>query len=209
MTSRSIPGTGRGRPRSRAAWTALILALAGSSLGSAAPVDAQSPLSLRVRGGYALPFDDFRTPPGADGHREGGRAVGVAFEIERGLGFGWVLGFSQYRATCGSDVCPGGESWSATQWELGTVWRPVDAAVAPWFTASLVLPKVERTRAGDDDVSSTSFGLEGGGGVRIRLTPRWSFEPGARAIHFDTDFGGEGVVPVTFLTVDVALRVIF
>ena len=162
-----------------------------------------------MRGGTSLPLDAFEAPPTSGGALSGSGAFGAAFHLDRGLGFGLVLGFSQYRASCDGAGCAADDTWVSTQWELGTRWTPVRRRVSPWIQAALAIPRIEHAVGSTTTASKTSFGLEGGAGFAIRITERWSLVPAVRWLHFDADLAEAGSVPVTFLTGDAALRVVF
>ena len=179
------------------------------TLGAPAAVAAQSPLTLEVRGGIAVPIQEAGTLPDSDDTFEGRHAFGVRFDLERGRGFSLLFGFSQYRVTCRGESCGEEEQWVATQWELGTRWRADSGRVRPWLSGTIILPRVERDIAATTEISRTGFGIEGGGGVLVQLTERWWLSPGVRVSRSQPDFPVTGPVALRFAVVDLGLLVAF
>lgn len=57
----------------------------------------------------------------------------------------------------------------------------------PWLRAGLLLHEAERGR----EDSGLALGFEGGGGIDLALTPRFSLSPALRLHRFTADFGNE------------------
>ncbi len=191
--------------------TLLFVVSAGvfAAILGTAPLSAQGPLTLELRGGWAIPTGSFTRGPAQGGAMSGSHSFGARFGLERKIGLDLLVGFSQYRVDCARDGCGGDEEWVSTQWEVGLRWKGAPASVRPWVTLSAVLPRVERDRPTGPVVSSTGIGAEVGLGAMFQLADRWFLTPGVRYAAFAPDFGLDGRVKMRLAIVQLGLLISF
>jgi hypothetical protein len=191
----------------------LLLSL-GSVLSPTALSGQEGSFAFQMRGGVSAPVMAFR-----DGARgwEGGAGRGSSF----GLGFtvplpgptGGYFGFSQHRFRCDESVCPAGEKWVSTGFDLGLRLVLGSRRLRPWLQAGLHTHRVEgRILEGVtvvDVVSDGGAGFEAGGGILVQIGNRMSLSPGLRYGGGRVSFSRQPSLRLQYLLADLGLVVGF
>lgn len=166
-----------------------LLPLALPSAGRA----QEGSFAFQLRGGWTAPVSDFRR---GDGSWQGSAGQGPNFSI--GFTFpapgplGAYLGFGQRLFECDPSVCPEGEDWTATGFDVALRWVVGDGGLRGWLQGGLHTSRLEGKITGPSGkgtglTSDGGSGIEVGLGALVSIGRRTSLVPG---IHY-----GWGRVP--------------
>ena len=176
-----------------------------------------SPLQVEVRGGAAVPAQEFADPGGLAGEADPGASFGVHFSLAQGH-LSWYVGFSESRFACGGAAC--GEDFVSTGWDLGVRLNLASGPVIPWIkigttaqiaegrlTDPLLDPLPGEVVPTFPAESSRAWGLEVGAGVMLRVAERFGLNPGVRYLTVNTSFSGRdvGALNIRAWVVDLGL----
>lgn len=174
---------------------------------------AQSPLSLEIRGGVAVPMGDF-ADAATTGVGFGGTAAFQILPI-----FDVYAGYSWTRFSAEADDDIGGTDVDITDSGFAVGGRLYLAPVgnlAPWVQGGVLLHELEREVSGNGvSVSVTSdrgVGFEAGGGVSIPVATNISFTPGVRYRQYPAEFGDADElldIDVQYLSLDLGVQLRF
>ncbi len=189
---------------------------AGLGLILLAPValHAQSPLSLEVRGGVAVPMGNF-----ADGASTGFGFGGTAsFQIlpvfDVYAGYSWTrFGIEDDEEFGGADVDLTDSGFAVG----GRLYLAPIGNIAPWVQGGVLLHQLETDVSGSGlSLSFTSdrgVGFEAGGGVAIPLGTNISFMPGVRYRQYPAEYTDPEEQPfnidVQYVALDLGVRLRF
>ncbi|CAN5497287.1 hypothetical protein BH24GEM3_BH24GEM3_18620 [soil metagenome] len=187
---------------------------AGLALILLAPValHAQSPLSLEIRGGIAVPMGDF-----ADGAQTGVGFGGTAsFQIlpvfDVYAGYSWTrFGIDDDGDLDGADVDLTDSGFAVG----GRLYLAPIGNIAPWVQGGVLLHQLEISGSeGGVSASVTSdrgVGFEAGGGVAIPVGTNISFMPGVRYRQYPAQFGDDDddAGDVQYIALDLGVRLRF
>jgi len=170
--------------------------------------------SFQVRGGVSLPVLSFRDEAeGWEGDAGLGSSFGMGFNVPLPGPVGAYFGFSQHRFRCDSSVCPDGESWISTGFDLALRFVMGTRRLRPWLQGGLHTHRVEgRVLEGSDVVeliSDGAFGFEAGGGILVQIGNRMSLSPGLRFGQGTVPFSEYPSLRVQYLIADLGLVVGF
>jgi len=176
-----------------------------------APLRAQAPLSVDVRGGAALPVGSFGSPGRAAA--EAGPSLSVHFAYQRTRGRAFYAGFSRHRFGCGDGACPPDGEMVSTAWGVGSRLSLRVGGAAPWLRLGVLFDRVmgdfgppgESVRR----LSDLSLGGEVGVGVTLPLRGRLSTGPSVRYALLDTRFPEVGILRMRYLVTDLGLTLGF
>ena len=166
--------------------------------------------SVQVRGGASLPILAFRDEArGWEGRASQRASFGMGFNVPIPGPTGAYLGFSQHRFGCDSSVCPQGESWVSTGFDLALRLVMGNRKIRPWLQGGLFTQHLEaRMWDGPEAVEVTSnrgFGFEAGGGLLVQIGPRMSLSPGLRFGNGTVPFSAYPSLRVQYLVADLGL----
>jgi hypothetical protein len=149
-----------------------------------APLSAQSRnVSLEGRVGTSIPVGDL-----SDGGAESGLLAEGELIFTPSLNLSVFAGLGMHTFNCeGEDEC---EEFSSRGLHGGLKYLFGRSGTAtPWLRGGLMLHEAE---VGETD-SGFSLGFEGGGGIDLALTPRFSLTPALRYHQYEADFGASSI----------------
>lgn len=181
-------------------------ALALLVIGAAAPVQAQIPLTLELRGGAAVPTED----------------LGAA-ELKTGGGFGFTAayafmphmlfygGWDWQRLNTKGRIAGADAHVEATGYAFGLGFQhPLFSSVGGWLRSGGIYNHIELEKKNGDLIgdSDFEFGWEAGGGLVIPVSERFALMPGARYRTFTADLemgAGPVEVDLSYVTIDLGI----
>jgi len=193
-----------------------MTALAVSCLGLA-PTTAwaqEGPYAFSIRGGGTLPVGSFRDETRGWERRAGrGTSLAMGFTFPLFPYVGGYLGFSQHRFGCDEDLCPGGEYWVSTGFDVALRVVAGRRRVRPWVQGGIHTHRVQARILGEDEAlslhSEGGGGYEVGGGLLIQVAERMSLSPGVRYGLGNVPIPGHPTLGMRFLVFDLGLVVGF
>jgi hypothetical protein len=189
----------------------LALALATGTWTVAAQ---EGPYAFQIRAGGTLPVGAFRDDARGWEEKAGsGSSLGMGFTFPLHWLLGGYLGFSQHRFSCDEDVCPEGEAWISTGFDIAIRMVMGDRNVRPWAQGGFHTPRIEgRVSEGEGGRNIRSHGgsgYEAGGGLLVKVGERMSLSPGVRYGSVDVPFPGRPTMMLRYLVFDLGLVVGF
>jgi hypothetical protein len=170
--------------------------------------------AFQLRGGAFLPTGDLRSEKGWEKEAKGDVAFGMGFTFPLVGPLGTYFGFSQYRFSCDPSVCPEGEGWESTGFDvaLRLVVRRRHR-IRPWLQVGLHTHRV-RSRIYDPETvrerhSEGGGGIEVGGGILVQIRERMSLSPGLRYGHAEAPYDNSPDLRLRYLVADLGLVVGF
>jgi len=172
--------------------------------------------AFQIRGGRFLPTGDLRAAEeGWEGEAGGDVGFGMGFTFPFPGPLGMYLGFGQYKFSCDPSVCPQGEKWESTGFDVAFryVLMP-ERKVRPWLQVGLHTHRLQSDLYDEDeharDVHSQGgSGYEVGGGLLVRIAERMSLSPGGRYGQGDAPYSQRPSLRLRYLIVDMGLVVGF
>jgi hypothetical protein len=182
-------------------WTAVVLALA-----SAGTVQAQSRVGVELRGGVALPTEDFGAAKLTEGGG-GGFTINYRFlpHVLAYAGWDWFL------LTTDEPFAGGDYDVEKNGYAFGLQFQhPVLKDVGYWMRAGGLYKHIELEDSNGDQIvdSGHDLGWEAGGGLRVPLGQRFALTPGVRYSTLSTDLRiDQTTIPVDFSYVAIEIGV--
>ena len=170
--------------------------------------------AFQIRGGGTVPVAAFRDDAQGWEEKAGtGTSLGMGFTFPLYRFIGGYLGFSQHRFACDEDVCPKGEAWISTGFDLALRVVVGDRRIRPWVQGGLHTHRIESRVSGQGHVqglhSEGGGGYEVGGGVLVQVGERMSLSPGVRYGSGDVPFSARPTMSLRYLVFDLGLVVGF
>lgn len=177
-----------------------VLAGALAALTLAAPQQAQSQVSLEVRGSLQKPVGDFADV--ADG--EAGFGADVFFNVNPRVSVYGGYGIENF----GCDGCGEDDGYTSRGFEAGAKFIFTrNAGVLPWARLGATFHELELETNAVSLTSDRKVGFQAALGADIPLGDVLSFSPALRYQAFNPDFGTAGNENVGFLAVDFGLHI--
>jgi hypothetical protein len=189
-----------------------LLLLHASPRGSWAQEGA---FAFQIRGGGFVPLGELRNAhEGWEGKAGADVGFGMGFTFPLRGRVGTYLGFTQYRFSCDEELCPEGEAWKATGFDLALRFvMGGDRRVRTWVQGGLHTHRLESLVFQGEETteiaSRAGGGIEVGGGVLIRVGERASLAPGLRYGLGTVPFRGHEDVRLRYLVADLGLVIGF
>jgi opacity protein-like surface antigen len=167
-----------------------VMALAGTA-------GAQLPFSLEARGGVALPTGDF------------------ADRVENGVGYGATLSYlaapraSLYAGYSQAEFNLDNSDAEASDqgWEFGARIAFPGVGFSPFVRGGVLVHEYEVESGALEVEGDSELGFEVGAGAAFPLGPRVSVTPGVSYRQYSTEFPVVGDQRVSYLNLDVGLRI--
>lgn len=172
------------------------LALAGSA-SAQVPVEIATPISLEARGGIAVPSGDFADL--ADNAFGFGGSVHVQVAPRVSL-YG---GYSQTEFDLEALSADGTDRG----WEAGARVAFSGVGFSPWVRGGLLVHDFDVDAGAVEFDTDEEVGFEVGAGVAFPLGPRVSVSPGFAYRRYAVDLPVRGELDVSYLNLDVGLRI--
>jgi hypothetical protein len=190
------------------------LVLLGTALDPGRISGQEGPFAFQIRAGATAAVagfgDDSR---GWEEEAGTDRSFGMGFTFPLFRGLGGYLGFSQHRFACDADVCPQGEDWITTGFDIALRVVVGREGLRPWVQAGLHTHRMEAEVLGVGGArtlhSQGGGGYEAGGGVLVKVGERMSLSPGIRYGLGNVPFTGRASMGLRYLVVDLGLVVGF
>jgi len=178
-----------------------------------APTPAQGqegPYAFSIRGGTTLPVGSFRDETeGWEGRAGRGTSLAMGFTFPLFRFVGGYLGFSQHKFGCDENVCPEGNSWVSTGFDVALRVVAGGGMVRPWVQGGVHTHRMEARIHGDAGPLSLNSegggGYEVGGGILIKVAERMSLSPGVRYGLGNVPISGHPNLGIRFLVFDLGL----
>lgn len=179
--------------------SAAAFALALCTPGAAA---AQTPLpiSLEARGGVAIPTGDFKD---LGGGIDNGWGFGGSVHVQVAPRVSVYGGYSQTEFDLESTT----GTASDRGFEVGGRFAFPGVGYSPWVRGGLLFHDMEVERAGTELEGDNDPGFEIGAGAAFPLGPRVAVSPGVAYRRYSTDLPVFGEQNVSYLALDVGLRI--
>jgi hypothetical protein len=167
--------------------------------------------SFQIRGGATFPMGSFgKNGAGWQGESGKGLSFGMGFTLPAPGPLGGFMGFSQHRFSCAQEVCPKGEGWIATGFDVALRQVVGEERIRGWVQAGLHTLHLEGMGLGGDPegiplVSDLGLGFEVGGGVLVAIGRRTSLSPGIRYGWNRTPFSERDDILLQYLLVDLGV----
>lgn len=147
--------------------------------------------------------------PGWEEKARPNRSFGMGFTFPLYRSLGGYLGFSQHRFGCDEDVCPQGEKWITTGFDVAFRVVLGGPSIRQWFQAGIHTNRIEGMVFDGGGVRSVhsegAGGYEIGGGILVEVGERMSLAPGIRYGLSDVPFSTRPSMGLRYLVVDVGL----
>lgn len=170
----------------------LLLLISFGVLGPTGPAQLRgqvSPLQVEIKGGVAVPAQEFADPGGLEGEAERGASFGLHFALTQGH-LSWYVGFSEHRVECGGGACA--DDFVSTAWDVGVRLNLFSGPVVPWIRVGTT-SQITQAQLSDplrDPLSSSirtiasesdrAWGFEAGTGIMVQVGERFGISPGVR-----------------------------
>ena len=170
--------------------------------------------AFQIRGGETLPVGTFRDDATGWEERAGrGPSLGMGFNFPLYRFVGGYLGFSQHRFACDQDICPRGNAWVSTGYDVALRVALGRRGIRPWIQGGIHTSRIEgRTLQGGDVENLRSeggWGHEVAGGILVKVGERMSLSPGVRYGSVDVPFSAHPTMGLRYLVLDLGLVVGF
>ena len=173
-----------------------VLALAGTA-SAQGPVEIATPISLEARGGLAVPSGDF-----AD-LAENAFGFGGSVHLQVAPRVSVYGGYSQTEFDMEALSADGTDRG----WEAGARIAFPGVGFSPWVRGGLLFHDFETEVAGVEVDGEDEVGFEVGAGAAFPLGPRVSVSPGFAYRRYATEMAALGERDVSYLNLDVGLRI--
>ncbi len=173
-----------------------VLGTAGSA-GAQGPFGLTVPVSVEARGGVAIPSGDFADVADAGFGIGASVHVQVAPRVSVYGGYSWTEFDLDGPSADGTD----------RGWELGGRVAFPGVGYSPWVRAGLLFHDFDVEVAGVDFDGDDDVGFEVGAGAAFPLGPRVSVSPGFAYRRYSTEFFDGSDRSVSYLSLDVGLRI--
>jgi hypothetical protein len=172
------------------------------------------PFAFQIRGGATAAVGGFLNEDEGWEEKAGpGRSFGMGFTFPLFRMVGGYLGFSQHKFSCDEDVCPEGEGWLTTGFDVALRYVVGRGEIRPWVQAGLHTHRLEAKVFEEVGVrtlhSDEAGGFEVGGGVLIEMGERTSLSPGLRYGRGTVPFSWRPNMKLEYLVADLGLVVGF
>ena len=183
-------------------------------LGPASLAGQEGSFAFQVRGGSTIPVLEFRSQDdGWEGKAGQGATLAMGFTIPLLGPLGAFLGFSQHRFACDGSVCPGGNPWISTGFDVALRLLLGERRVRSWIQAGLHTHRVEARLVQEGEsrwvTSRGGGGYEAGGGILVQIGDRMSLAPGLRYGEGNIPFSNHPSLRPRYLVLDLGLVVGF
>ncbi|MBT8398357.1 MAG: hypothetical protein HKO65_07365 [Gemmatimonadetes bacterium] len=191
-------------------WTPAALVILSLSLNGTDVSCQEGAFAFQIRGGATAPVAGF-LDEGEGWEEKAGphRSFGMGFTFPLYRSLGGYLGFSQHRFACDSDVCPEGEKWITTGFDVALRMVFGRTGLRSWIQAGIHTNRIEGVvfERGDERSlhSEGGGGYEMGGGVLVEVGERMSLAPGIRYGLSDVPFATRPSLGLRYLVVDLGL----
>jgi opacity protein-like surface antigen len=175
---------------------AAALGVAGGA-SAQGPLGLATPISVEARGGVAIPSGDFADA--ADNAWGFGGSVHVLVAPRVSV-YG---GYSQTEFDMEALSAEGTDRG----WEAGARVAFPGVGFSPWVRGGLLFHDFETEVAGVEFEGDDEVGFEVGAGAAFPLGPRVSVSPGVAYRRYATEFFGGGDEDVSYLNLDIGLRI--
>jgi hypothetical protein len=123
------------------------------------------------------------------------------------------IGFSQHRFGCDESLCPDGESWISTGFDLALRLVLGGRRLRTWIQGGLHTHRIEVRILEEGEpagrVSDGSYGMEVGGGILVQIGNRMSLSPGIRYGRGRVPFPEHPDLHLRYVVADLGLVVGF
>jgi hypothetical protein len=174
----------------------------------------EGPFAFQIRGGATAAVGGFLNEEEGWEEKAGpGRSFGMGFTLPLFKMVGGYVGFSQHRFSCDEDICPEGEGWVSTGFDVAVRAVLGRSEIRPWVQAGIHTHRLEAEVFGHAGVetlhSEGGGGLEVGVGVLIEMGERTSLSPGLRYGRATVPFSFRPNMKLEYLVADLGLVVGF
>lgn len=183
-----------------------LLALLVAALASPSPVQAQTPVSVEVRGGWSVPIADF-----SDAGAESGLGYGGDLFVHVVPALAIYGGWGRDDFSC--SLCTDDQSISTQGVEAGLQFTAAGGApVELWLRGGLVYHKVESDAGPVTVESDRKLGIQGVAGLNFAVGDRISLAPGVRFQTIDPkiDLDGDDLSiegRTSFVSIQLGLKI--
>lgn len=195
-------------------WLGIVPVLLLLTAGPEGVEGQEGPYAFQIRGGVTQPLGDFLNEEmGWEGRAGAGPSLAMGFTFPLYRFIGGLVGFGQHRFSCDVDVCPEGESWTSTGFDVAIRIAGRNGPIRPWIQGGIHTHRVQVTILEAGSVRTVNSegggGLEAGGGLLIQIGERTSLSPGVRYGLGNVPFSAHPTLDLSFLVFDVGLVIGF
>lgn len=195
-------------------WLGIVLVLLLLTAGPEGVEGQEGPYAFQIRGGVTQPLGDFLNEEmGWEGRAGAGPSLAMGFTFPLYRIIGGLVGFGQHRFSCDEDVCPKGQSWTSTGFDVAIRIAGRRGPIRPWIQGGFHTHRIQVTILEAGSVRTVNSegggGLEAGGGLLIQIGERTSLSPGVRYGLGNVPFSAHPTLDLSFLVFDVGLVIGF